>query len=378
MSKNIEQDIEIEDEGEYEEEEEDETINNSDVVVKYKKAAQWTNEVLQEMINAVKPGAKVLDLCQLGDRLITEKVATMFRGVEKGASFPPSVSLNNCVCHNSPVPGEGKEEIIAVNDVVHIELGIHVDGYVAVVAHTVVASPDNLLPDNKIGNVINAAYTAMNTAVRKMRPGTKGAEVTDVLDKVAHHFDVNPIEGCLSHMMKRYIVDSVKSISLKKHSDHMPHPCTIDAGQVWTLDVCFTTGKGKLREDGEYKCSVYKATPESEEYTPIKDSAKELFNAFKGNYFPFSIRSLHSKTVRLGLTELLKNKVVDPFPVLCEREGEAVGHFKMTLLVTNKKIERITGLPAQKVTKEAEPFKDELLLTTMKLPFSLKEKKEKS
>lgn len=60
------------------------------------------------------------------------------RVIEKGVAFPTCVSVNECVCHNSPLISEAQEDI-KEGDIVKVDLGVHIDGYIAVVAHTVVA-----------------------------------------------------------------------------------------------------------------------------------------------------------------------------------------------------------------------------------------------
>eukprot|EP00744_Colponema_vietnamica_P003390 GILI01005201.1.p2 GENE.GILI01005201.1~~GILI01005201.1.p2 ORF type:complete len:383 (+),score=166.93 GILI01005201.1:36-1184(+) len=364
-------------EEEEQEEDEDTTINNSDVVVKFKKSAQWANEVLQALIDATKAGAKVADLCAMGDALIATKVATMFKGVDKGIAFPTSVSVNNCVAHNSPSVEDENQQVIANGDIVHIDLGIHVDGYPAVVAHTVFVSEDATIPDTKEGNVIQAAYTALQTAVRSLRPGTKMYEVTEVIEKVAAHFGVNCADGVLSHQIKQYIVDGARCIPCKKAPEYIVHDYSIEPAQVWSLDIVFTTGKGKLKEK-DTRCSIFKQSLESN-YQPKMESARALLQEVNTRFqvFPFAVRNVENKKARLGLSEMLKHGVVTPYPVLYEKEGEAVAHFKITTLITAKKIERVTGLPLQKATKAIAPFTDEALLTASKLPFSLEPKKEK-
>ena len=378
MSKNEEEWQEVEGEEEYyeeeQEEEEDTTINNSEVVGKYKKVATWCNETLQVIIDNCKAGKSVTELCVLGDTTIQTKLASLYRGVEKGIAFPTCISVNNCIAHNSPVPGEEtKPQLLVDGDVVHIDLGIQVDGYPAVVAHTIIVGVETL-PDSPVGNVINAAYTALQTAARKVRPGTNTYEVTDVIEKVAEHFKVNPVEGILGHMVKRYIVDSFRAIPCKRNPDHMVHEYEITAAQVWTLDVAFSTGKGKLKEK-DARASIFKLALEAD-YKPKLESACDLLKEVDKKFqtFPFAVRNCENKKARLGLSELIKHEVVSPFPVLYEKEGENVGHFKITILVTPKKIERVTGLVAQKPTKANEPFTGELLEVS-KLPYDLKKKK---
>jgi curved DNA binding protein len=369
---------EWEDVAEGEEEEEDTTINNSDVVMKYKKAAVWANEALQVVVKATKAGAKVVDLCKLGDETVTDKVQSMFRGVEKGLAFPTSVSVNSCVCHNSPVPGEETAPQVLVNgDVVRIDLAVHVDGYSAQVAHTIqITENGELAADSKEANVINAAYATINLIIRKMRPGVETYEVTDLIEKAAAHFNVTPVEGVLSHVVKRYIVDGFRCIPNKKTPEHMVHEYPIESAQVWTLDIAFSTGKGKLKER-DVRPSIFKVALDSN-YTAKMESARELAREVDTRYqtFPFGVRNLETKKARLGLSEMVKHGMVSPYPVLYEKDGETVAQFKVTLLVTPKKIERITGIPMQKGPAPA-PFTDEALLAAAKLPLSLEEKKTK-
>ncbi|EPY20099.1 methionyl aminopeptidase [Strigomonas culicis] len=365
-------------EEEGEEEEEDTTINNSDVVVRYKKAGAWCNETLQVLIDATKPGVKVCDLCKLGDSTIVSKLKTMFKGTEKGIGFPTSISVNNCVCHNSPGVGdETTPQEIKLGDVVHYDLGIQVDGYCAQVAHTIQVTENNELgADEKAAHIITAAYNILNTAVRKMRPGASINEVTEVIEKAAEHYKVTPVEGVLSHMVKRYIIDAFRCIPQKKIAEHGVHNYDFDTAQVWTLDIVMSSGKGKLKERDPRPC-VYKVSLESN-YNVKMESAKEVQKEIDTKFmtFPFAIRNLESKKARLGLNEMIKHGAVVPYPILHEREGEVVGHFKTTLLIGKKKLEMITGLKPQKAPA-LEPYTEELLLATSKLPMILEDKKKK-
>lgn len=382
MSKKVEEE-EWEDveEGEEEEEEEDTTINNSDVVMKYKKAATWANEALQTVINACVVGAKVGDICKLGDDTINAKVATMFKGVEKGIAFPTCVSVNHCVCHNSPAESDdpaGAGQVLALNDVVHLDLGVHVDGYCAVVAHTVLVTANGELPaDSKEANIITAAYQAVQNAIRSFRPGNTLYQVTEAIERVAALYNVNSAEGVLSHKLSRYIIDGGKCIVGKNVPEHKVHNYEFEPASVWTLDIVFTTGKGKLKEK-DAKISVFKAALETN-YTSRGTAASEIQGEIeqKAQTFCFAVRNIENKKARLGLSELVKHNVVIPYPVLFEKEGETVAHFKVTLFITNSKIERITGLPMQKGTTPKPLDSDEVLAAIAKQPMAFVKKEKK-
>ena len=57
----------------------------------------------------------MLDLCVAGDTLINEKASLIYRGkgkngkvIERGIAFPVCISVNEYVCHYSPLPSEDK------------------------------------------------------------------------------------------------------------------------------------------------------------------------------------------------------------------------------------------------------------------------------
>ena len=61
---------------------------------------------------------------------------------------------------------------------------------------------------------------------------------------------------------------------------------------------------------------------------------------------PFNLRCFEdSKKARLGVMECVSHKLVSPYPVLWEREGELVAQFKYTVLVMPNGPVKITGLP---------------------------------
>ena len=55
------------------------------------------------------PGASVVQLCELGDNRIHEETAKVFKqkkNMKKGLAFPTCISVNNCICHFSPLKSD--------------------------------------------------------------------------------------------------------------------------------------------------------------------------------------------------------------------------------------------------------------------------------
>merc|ERR1711974_23267 len=109
----------------------DRTIN------KYQQAAVIANTVMGEISAAAVPGAKIADLCVMGDKSLEAKTATAFKSskdMKKGIAFPTSISVNNCIGHCSPLPGDKKA--LKEGDLYKIDLGVHLDGYCSVFGFT--------------------------------------------------------------------------------------------------------------------------------------------------------------------------------------------------------------------------------------------------
>ena len=64
--------------------------------------------------------------------------------------------------------------------------------------------------------MILAAYKAAQAALRLIKPGHTNNEVTEVIQKVATSYDVNPLEGVLSHELKKHLIDGNKVIINKE------------------------------------------------------------------------------------------------------------------------------------------------------------------
>ena len=89
------------------------------------------------MVDACKTDASVRELCMLGDKRLTEETGKAFKKdkkLTKGIAFPTCLSVNHIICHFSPLVSE-PDLTLAEGDMVKIDMGAHIDGFIAVVAH---------------------------------------------------------------------------------------------------------------------------------------------------------------------------------------------------------------------------------------------------
>jgi len=93
---------------------------------KYRKAGSILKEVRENAVPRVKKGARLLDVANAIEAEI----------VEKGGkpAFPVNISINQEAAHDTP----GLEDVREFgDDMVKVDIGVHVDGYIADTAVTV-------------------------------------------------------------------------------------------------------------------------------------------------------------------------------------------------------------------------------------------------
>ena len=195
-----------------EKEEKELDLSNSDVVTKYKAAAEVVNKTLALVIAECKPGAKFVDVADKGDKSIEEFCAAQFKGkqIEKGIAFPTCLSVNNVVGHFSPLAED--ESTLKEGDVLKIDLGAHIDGFVAVTAHTLVVQGAAGPVTGPAADVIMAAQTCAEVAMRMVKPGKMVSTIPEQLEKVVEAYGCNLVEGVMSHQMKQFVIDGNKVV----------------------------------------------------------------------------------------------------------------------------------------------------------------------
>jgi len=366
-----------------EEKDEEQTIATDLVVTKYKMAADMVNAILKQVVAKCAAGVNVLEVCELGDKLLTEETGKVFKKekeMKKGIAFPTCVSVNNCICHFSPLKSDPGVEL-KDGDLVKIDLGAHIDGFVAVVAHSLIigASKDTPATGRK-ADVLMAAHLASEAALRLVKPGNENLSVTDGIQKVAESFNCKPIEGMLSHQLRQHIIDGEKAIIQNptdaQRKEH--EKCTFEVHEVYAVDILVSTGEGKGREQ-DARTTVYKK--KDTVYNLKMKASRQFFSEMEKKFsnMPFSLRSFdEEKKARMGVIECAKHDLVEPFTVLYEREGEFVAQFKFVVLLMPNGPLKITGLPFESANYKSElSVQDEDMKKLLAEPANKKAAKKK-
>ena len=351
-------------------------------------AGRIADDALQAIIKKMVPGANLYELCTQSDAFILDKLSKIYTKKKfiKGLAFPTCISINE-VCGNYSAPAEitddpHEKKTLTEGDVAKIDLGVQIHGFAAVAAHTVVVSSK---PDEKVtgakADVVLAAYNSLQAALRMMKvKSATNNDVTKAIESICKDYGVNPIEGVLSHRMKRDIIDGMECIINKSTFEQKVDDRQFEHGDVFGLDIIVSTGEGKPKETG-IKTNVYKRALETT-YKLRTDSGRRLLSVVENNFysFPFtfnvfdkeeniklktSISNLKT-TMKLGLNECTKYELLHGYPVLTEKNGDIVAQFKYTIAVREEGPVVVCGLPldVSKFTSEKK-ITDENIVKTL-------------
>jgi len=364
------------------EEEEITDLSNSDVCTKYQEASKIVNLALTGLVSQCVVKAKIVDLCQFGTTILEAQTSKLYNkkvngvSIEKGVAFPVCISVNDVICNHSPLASEELPPLKA-GDIVKIDLGCHIDGYISVAAHTVVVSetpdspPEN--PDDDLNNVAVAAYNAMLVAANAIKAGATNTEVTKAVERVAKNYGVNSLSTVRMHQMKRFVIDGVKEVALKEptpedieEGEEKVPECQFEQAEVYAVDVAMTTGDGKVRH-ADLRTTVFKRNVEVNYRLKMKASRYVLSEVDKKfPTLPFTLRHFEDeRQAKMGITECVTHGLLTPYPSLYERNEAKVAHFKCTVLLLPSGTSKVTGLPLPSYfTTKTEP--DEETATVLK------------
>lgn len=363
-------------------------LTNPQVTDKYREAAKAANMALNAILSTqLKAGAAVVDICEFGDAIVEEQCRKVFKaaGIEKGLAFPTCVSVNECAGHYSPLRSEST--VLKAGDLVKVDVGVHMDNFIAVVAGTGVVAGEGgaVAVTGKRADLLTAAYAAAEAALRTIKPGAKNSDVTRVVGEVAEAYGVTPLAGVLMHEMKQAIIDGHNVILLRgDDADARVEEVTFEPFQVWSIDVMMSTGEGKPRETGT-RTTVYKLALDAT-YAPKLKASRYVVSEVtrKSPYMPFTVRSLGSDAgearkvseALLGVADCAKHGVIHPYPVLYEKAGCDVAHVKFTALLLPGGTLKVAGNSLPDYVRSDKSLPEPLAALLLTEPYVSKSKKK--
>jgi methionyl aminopeptidase len=161
----------------------------------YLKAGKIASEQREKTRRKDHVGSTLLTICESIEREIREKGGM--------PAFPVNVSLNDVAAHYTAEPND--DTIVREDDVLKIDIGVHIEGYIADTAVTISNDPNQ-------GSLIKTAENALNEAVRIIKVNTKASEIGKLIENTILKTGFRPIQNLSGHTLAQYMIHAGKSI----------------------------------------------------------------------------------------------------------------------------------------------------------------------
>lgn len=286
-----------------------------EVFQKYRRSGKIAAEVREEVKRTLREGMPIIDVC--------EKVELTIRRKGGKPAFPCNVSVNEVAAHYTSPPGD--KRTIPENSLVKVDIGVHVDGYIADTAVTVCFNPE-------YENLVRAAEDALEKAVEILRPGLRISRFGSTIQKTIKTRGFKPVSNLTGHKIGRYLIHAGKSLPNVSHFS----TARVSEGEVYGVEPFTTLPKaaGKVKSGSE--AHIFRLSKHKSLKNPY---AKQLLNYIRKDFrtLPFTERWLREcvphDRYKNAFSELLSSKSLTAYPVFIEASGKPVAQAEHTILV---------------------------------------------
>ena len=282
---------------------------------KYQRAGKIAKEVREEIKRTVIEGMPIIDIC--------EKVEGLTR--EKGGkpAFPCNVSVNEVAAHYTSPPND--KQTIPEKSIVKVDIGVHVDGYIADTATSVCFDPE-------YADMVNTAEEALEQAVEILRPGLSITSFGSAIQKTIKTRGFKPVSNLTGHLIRRYIIHAGKSLPNVFNLS----TSRIKEGEIYGVEPFVTVANAAGRVDNLKEAYIFHYSKNKSLKNPY---AKQILSYIKKNFLtlPFTERWLSefasSSSYKSAFSELLSSKAVIGYPVFVEASRKLVAQAEYTILI---------------------------------------------
>ena len=244
--------------------------------------------------------------------------------IKRGAkcAFPVNTSINEIAAHYTAEPNDTLT--VKDTDLIKIDLGAQINGYIADTAVTVCYDPE-------FDGLVQAAEDALANAMSMVKVGVKASDIGRTIETTIKQMGFKPIANLSGHSLEQYTIHAGKSIP-----------------NIWSI------GGFSLSENTAYACEPFVTTGDgggfvrngqiknifainSRKKTKNENADKLLDFIWENfNMLPFALRwitkSWDEKEARETLDFLVKRKAVQAYPVLVEVNEQRVAQAEHTFI----------------------------------------------
>ncbi len=287
-----------------------------EIIEKYLKAGKITATALEFGQQLIRPGASV--------REILDKVETKIVELGGQPAFPAQISLNEFAAHCC---SDLADTAILQDQVVKLDVGVHIDGYIADTAVTVDLS-------GKHGKLLKASQDALEKALALVRPGVTLAALGKAIQETIMAAGFSPVRNLSGHGLGHFEIHARPSIPNVDNGNQN----VLKEGMVIAIEPFASTGAGVVQESSP--ATVFTFASDAGIRDPITRNVLAEIKTYQG--LPFAKRWLEQKfgiaKTNFALRQLLTKGCLEQHPPLVDEARGIVSQAEHSVLVLEKPI----------------------------------------
>jgi methionyl aminopeptidase len=281
---------------------------SSEQYEKHREAGAILAQVREETAERVEVGASHLEIAEWAEDRIRE--------LGGKPAFPVNISIDEEAAHATP---SADDAVTFSEEMVNLDIGVHVDGWLADTAITVDLSGN---PD-----LAEAPEAALEEALELVESGVETGDIGARIEEVIDGYGYNPVVNLTGHGLGRWEQHTPPNIPNRAVSQS----ATLEVGDVVAIEPFATDGSGKVGEGSDEE--IYALEREqSVRNRDAREALDQITEEFRT--LPFATRWLDVDRPEMALRRLERQGIVHSYPVLKEDAGTLVSQKEHTVIVT--------------------------------------------
>ncbi|MAB80426.1 MAG: type II methionyl aminopeptidase [Planctomycetes bacterium] len=289
----------------------------------HRQAARIAKDCREWAVQNIRPGVEV--------RYILESIESTIRDRGAHPGFPAQSSRNHIAAHYCSAPND--ELTYQVGDCVKVDLGVHVDGYVADTAASV-----DLSEDGRWAPLVKASADALAAAIATVGSGVRVGEIGAAIEETIEAAGFQPVRNLTGHGLGRWKVHTPPQIP--NYADGSGPE--LREGMVFAIEPFACNGKGYIRECGRAEVFMMVRPPKK-----AKGLDRELLKAIESwRGLPIARRYFQNhdeQALEDTIGKLARQGSLMRYPPLVEEEGVMVAQTEHTMYLGPDGVEVLTA-----------------------------------
>lgn len=289
----------------------------------FRRAGKIVKECRDWAAENIRPGVRIQEILETIEEMIRE------RGAQPG--FPAQSSRNSIAAHYCTSLDD--EVAYEEGDCVKVDIGVHVDGYVADSATTV-----DLSADGRWRALIRASADALAAAIATVDVGVEVGDIGAAIERTIVGAGFQPVRNLTGHGLGRWKVHTPPQIP--NYAERGAG--RLKEGMVIAIEPFACNGRGYIRERG--RAEVFMLVRPPRKAKGLDRDVLKAIDSWHGlpiarRYF----RDLDPEVVDDTLAKLARQGSLLRYPPLVEEEGVMVAQTEHTMVVGSDGVEILTA-----------------------------------